>query len=223
MIVKVRTAGIHPAGGRTAAVARHHANCGHADRARLRRVAQRAVHSDRRRGGEECRVAIADHLSGSDRSRSGGGVACSLSGADADPTLIAPISRIGRRNTCGTDCTASGRGHRCRSLEVGGRIVGYCAYGDARDDDAAPDRGAVYDLYVHPDVWRRGIGRQLLALRNPPSKAQGCGEATLLVVEGNMRARSFYEQAGWKPDGNRGIYEWPGFSLPVLRYRTTCC
>jgi ribosomal protein S18 acetylase RimI-like enzyme len=106
--------------------------------------------------------------------------------------------------------------------ELGGRIVGYCTYGDAGDDDAEPARGAIYALYIHPDVWRHGIGRQLLVYASHYLKAQGFGEATLFVVEGNMRARRFYEQAGWKTDGHRRIYEWPGFSLPVLRYRTAC-
>src|SRR5262245_61207355 len=53
-------------------------------------------------------------------------------------------------------------GARISVAEMGGRIVGYCAYGYGGDDDGEPSRGDVYDLYVHPDVWRRGVGRQLL-------------------------------------------------------------
>jgi len=112
---------------------------------------------------------------------------------------------------------------RVSVAEVGGRIVGYCAYGCGGDDDGAPSKGDIYDLYVHPDVWHRGVGRRLLAYATEHFKAHGFDEAALFVFEGNTRARKFYEQVGWEADGHREIYELPGFSLPVLRYRTACC
>jgi ribosomal protein S18 acetylase RimI-like enzyme len=107
--------------------------------------------------------------------------------------------------------------------EVGGQIVGYCAYGCATDDPAAPASGAIYDLYVHPDAWRQGVGERLLVHAMGYFQAQGFGDATLFVFENNVRARAFYEQAGWQYDGHREIYERAGFSRPVLRYRTICC
>jgi ribosomal protein S18 acetylase RimI-like enzyme len=116
-----------------------------------------------------------------------------------------------------------GDGARVSVAEVGGEIVGYCAYGCVGEHDAEPSRGGVYDLYVHPDVWHRGVGRRLLMYATEYFKAQGFGEATLFVFEENRRARTFYEQAGWKTDGHRAIDERPDFSLPVLRYRTVCC
>jgi ribosomal protein S18 acetylase RimI-like enzyme len=109
---------------------------------------------------------------------------------------------------------------RVSVAEIGGRIAGYCAYGRSADDDARLATGAVYDLYVHPDSWRQGVGRRLLMYATDYFKAQGFGEATLFVFEENTRAREFYEQAGWQPDGHREIYEWSGLSRPVLRYRT---
>lgn len=106
---------------------------------------------------------------------------------------------------------------RVSVAEVGGQPVGYCAYGSAE-----PSRGDIYDLYVHPDAWHRGVGRQLLVITTELFKAQGFAEATLFVFEGNSRARKFYEQAGWRADGYRTTYERPEYALPVLRYRTTC-
>jgi ribosomal protein S18 acetylase RimI-like enzyme len=113
-------------------------------------------------------------------------------------------------------------GTRISAADLDGRIVGYCAYGCGAGDDAEPSSGGVYDLYVHPDVWHQGVGRRLLVYATEHFKAQGFGEATLFVFEGNTHARKFYEQSGWKTDGHREIYERPGFSLPVLRYRTAC-
>jgi ribosomal protein S18 acetylase RimI-like enzyme len=106
---------------------------------------------------------------------------------------------------------------RVSVAEMGGQLVGYCAYGSAE-----LSRGDIYDLYVHPDAWHRGVGRQLLVIATELFKAQGFAEATLFVFEGNSRARNFYEQAGWSADGYRTNYERPEFTLPVLRYRTTC-
>jgi len=99
--------------------------------------------------------------------------------------------------------------------EVGEQLVGYCAYGAVE-----PSRGDIYDLYVHPDAWHRGVGRQLLVSTTELFKTQGCAEATLFVFEGNARARKFYEQVGWRADGYRTNYERPEYTLPVLRYRT---
>jgi ribosomal protein S18 acetylase RimI-like enzyme len=113
----------------------------------------------------------------------------------------------------------TGDAARVSVAEVGGRIMGYCAYGRAADDDTQPASGAVYDLYIHPDGWRRGVGRQLIEHATDYFRAQGFGEATLFVFEANARARKFYEQAGWKPDGHREIYERAGFTRPVLRLR----
>jgi ribosomal protein S18 acetylase RimI-like enzyme len=111
---------------------------------------------------------------------------------------------------------------RVSVAELGGQIMGYCAYGCEPGGNAALASGAIYDLYVHPDAWRRGVGRRLLADATEHFRAQGFGEATLFVFEENRRARTFYERAGWRPDGHREIYERAGFSRPVLRYRTIC-
>ena len=113
-------------------------------------------------------------------------------------------------------------GVRISVAEMDGRIVGYCAYGCGEHGDAEPATGGVYDLYVHPEVWRRGVGQRLLAYATEYFKAQRFSEATLFVFEANARASKFYEQVGWHADGHREIYERAGFSLPVLRYRTRC-
>jgi ribosomal protein S18 acetylase RimI-like enzyme len=105
--------------------------------------------------------------------------------------------------------------------EWDGRVVGYCAYGSGGNDDTEAS-GGVYDLYIHPDAWRRGVGRQLLVYAIEHFKQQGFSEATLFVIEGNTRARNFYEQVGWRADGYRRTYEYTDFSLPILRYRTIC-
>ena len=107
------------------------------------------------------------------------------------------------------------------AAEANERIVGYCAYGCDTNDARACVNGAIYDLYVHPQLWSHGVGHQLLADATDYFKLHGCSEATLLVYEENRRARRFYERAGWSRDGHRELYKHFDFSRPVLRYRTT--
>jgi ribosomal protein S18 acetylase RimI-like enzyme len=108
---------------------------------------------------------------------------------------------------------------RIAVAELGGQVVGYCAYGSVEDNDGKLTQGGVYDLFVHPDTWRRGVGRRLLMYATEHLKTQGFHEARLFVFEANARGRAFYQRAGWEADGYREIEARPGFALPVLRYR----
>lgn len=109
---------------------------------------------------------------------------------------------------------------RIAVAEADERIAGYCAYGCEANDGRACFNGAIYDLYVHPQLWHHGVGHRLLASATEYFKIQGCSQATLLVYEENIRARRFYERAGWSSDGEREWYKHFDFSRPVLRYWT---
>ena len=110
---------------------------------------------------------------------------------------------------------------RVSVAEANEQIVGYCAYGCDTNDVLESLKGAIYDLYVHPQLWYHGVGQRLLAHATEYFKIQGCSQATLLVYEENIRARRFYERAGWSGDGYREMYKHFDFSRPVLRYRIT--
>ncbi|MFF0749210.1 GNAT family N-acetyltransferase [Streptomyces sp. NPDC004267] len=75
-------------------------------------------------------------------------------------------------------------------------------------------------LYAAPEVWGRGVGRALLGATVAAMGAAGFREAALWVLEGNGRARAFYEAAGWLPDGMSAVEETGGLPLRELRY--TC-
>jgi L-amino acid N-acyltransferase YncA len=49
-----------------------------------------------------------------------------------------------------------------------GVVVGFCAAGPSRDDDAEDGVAEIGAIYVDPDVWRRGVGQELMnvALRD---------------------------------------------------------
>lgn len=63
----------------------------------------------------------------------------------------------------------------------------------------------VYALYLHPDVWRRGIGGALLRKAAEDLKAQKHSSLCLWVLEGNARARSFYEKMGGQKVGSKVV------------------
>jgi GNAT superfamily N-acetyltransferase len=100
--------------------------------------------------------------------------------------------------------------------EIDGRLVGVAGAGPARDRDLDPAAtGELYALYVHPEVWGDGHGFALHEAAVRHLAAEGFGSAVLWVLDGNRRARRFYERRGWQTDGSVGDEA----GAPKLRYR----
>ncbi len=98
------------------------------------------------------------------------------------------------------------------------RIIGFADVGPAR---AAEDgTGEVYAIYVDPDAWDRGHGRDLMVRSLDWLRRHGYTAAILRVLDGNDRGRSFYERGGWQVTGDVVIADHCGAPLPELTYRT---
>jgi GNAT superfamily N-acetyltransferase len=103
---------------------------------------------------------------------------------------------------------------------AGSGIVGFAGYWPTRDDDDDPVRtGEVAAIYLHPDAWGQGLGRQLMTATLANLAAAGYRDATLWVLQDNARARRFYSQAGWTADGAAKTDDLDGFPLLEVRYR----
>jgi ribosomal protein S18 acetylase RimI-like enzyme len=100
-------------------------------------------------------------------------------------------------------------------------VVGFAITGASRDPGSAPTTAEVQLLYLDPDVVGTGIGRALFAHAVADLAERGYTEATLWVLEGNQRARRFYEAAGWVPDGEAKTEERPFAVFHEVRYRAT--
>jgi len=114
----------------------------------------------------------------------------------------------------------SGR-HEIWAIDVDAQLNGFAALGPARDDkmDSASE---LYAIYVDPDRWRRGLGSELLAHAARRFIGLGYSAAILWVLESNLRARRFYERAGWTLDGGTKTENLPdGTELHEVRYRTS--
>jgi ribosomal protein S18 acetylase RimI-like enzyme len=101
--------------------------------------------------------------------------------------------------------------------EEDGRAVGFVSFGPGRED---PRTGQVYAIYVAPEHWRRGTGRELFTAARTALAGDGYTAVRLWVLEENDRARRFYERMGLAPDGARDTYTPDGTAveLPEVRY-----
>jgi GNAT superfamily N-acetyltransferase len=61
--------------------------------------------------------------------------------------------------------------------------------------------GEVYALYLIPERWSTGCGRALMGAALDGLRAAAYQRVVLWVLAANARARRFYAQAGFAPDG----------------------
>lgn len=78
--------------------------------------------------------------------------------------------------------------------DPGSTIVGY-AFANPTDDDETTF--SLAHIYVRPDRWGEGIGRQLLESVERTVRSRGGERITLGVMSENERAIRFYEEAGY--------------------------
>jgi GNAT superfamily N-acetyltransferase len=99
-------------------------------------------------------------------------------------------------------------------------ICGFSSFGPTRDGDEDPDRVAeVRAIYLAPSALGQGYGRRLMAASLEHLTRLGYQQVTLWVLDVNMRARRFYELAGFQPDGGLKTDDREGISLREVRYR----
>jgi len=83
--------------------------------------------------------------------------------------------------------------HRLTVAVADSEIVGFSYLGPSEDDGVTE----LYAIHVLPGHVGTGVGRALMADALPHLGPR----AVLWVLEGNERARRFYEKAGWSADG----------------------
>ena len=64
-----------------------------------------------------------------------------------------------------------------------------------------PDYGHVSMVFVHPDLWGQGVGRQLLQGLHDRASERGWSRTTLWTRGSNARARGLYEGQGYRRSG----------------------
>lgn len=109
----------------------------------------------------------------------------------------------------------------CTTLvaETDGQIQGFVDFAASRDTEAPPRTGEIFALYVHPQTWSRGLGRELMTAALTALEQAGFTSVTLWVLAGNERAIRFYEFAGFVLEPNCEKIVRFGDSQPIAEYR----
>lgn len=117
-----------------------------------------------------------------------------------------------------------------RDADQASGVVGYASFGPETDVLGAPwphplsaagQDGSVaelYALYVRPAWWSTGTGRALIERVLARTSGAGYRSIMLWVLRDNLRARGFYERAGFLPDGATNVLDGLG-GVVELRYR----
>lgn len=108
-----------------------------------------------------------------------------------------------------------------------GTVTGWAAIGPYRPEGAhtapaprATGDAELYAIYVLPELLGTGLGRDLTSSCLERAAQRGFTRVLLWVVEGNTRARRFYERGGFTPDGTEDTYDidGQGTHIPIVRY-----
>jgi GNAT superfamily N-acetyltransferase len=97
-----------------------------------------------------------------------------------------------------------------------GEVVGVAHAGPDREH---PERGELWMINLAPEAWGTGLGRALLEAATAKLRDLGYADAVLWVLDGNTRARRFYEAAGWYADGTAKREDMGGMTITEVRYR----
>jgi GNAT superfamily N-acetyltransferase len=130
---------------------------------------------------------------------------------------LAALSEAERAARWGRDIAQYQGGGRKRWFvgEFDGRISGYALAGIP----TGRMTGMLYLLYTLPEAWGSGLGKALLDAALGAFRELEVADARLWVLEGNARARRFYEREGWLATGDRSTEDYGGTVLPALEYR----
>lgn len=111
------------------------------------------------------------------------------------------------------------RGELRWGVLLGSQVVGYCTAGFCRDPDMEHGfAGEIFELYVHPRLQGRGLGRELMAKTWSELESKGFRWGVLWVLEANTAAHLFYERCGLRRDGSRERLRHGGRRVWAVRY-----
>src|SRR5262249_47252316 len=108
----------------------------------------------------------------------------------------------------------------CLVAEHRGEAAALALLRPSTDPDTDPRTVALLDrMYAEPRVWRRGLGKGLLAASMEELRGRGFREVVLWTAHWN-RSRGFYEARGWALDGATREKTFAGATFTEVRYRT---
>lgn len=98
-----------------------------------------------------------------------------------------------------------------------GKYIGTAAISPARDEEMA-GWGEVVSLYLLPEYFGKGYAKPLFDHAAEGLLEQGYRALYLWVLQGNIRARRFYEKQGFSPNGDTAAVTIEDTELTEVRY-----
>ncbi|WP_091515374.1 MULTISPECIES: GNAT family N-acetyltransferase [Amycolatopsis] len=89
-----------------------------------------------------------------------------------------------------------------RVARLDGEVIGFLVLGPCYHPEPDPAvTSQLYQIQVHPEFFRQGVGSALHAEAVALWQAAGVRAARLWVWDFNVTARAFYAKYGWREDG----------------------
>ena len=102
--------------------------------------------------------------------------------------------------------------------DVDGTPAGYCfVAAPGREEPEGSRVAELVAIYVDPGRWSQGLGRALVERSLQEAARRGYEGIVLWTFERNQRARAFYDELGWRDDGERRPHRASGAA--TLRFR----
>ena len=100
--------------------------------------------------------------------------------------------------------------------ELDGEVVGTVTFGAGREDNGLAE---IQSIYVLPEQWQKGQGSALFRAVCERAKEAGYPGLYVWTLEGNGRAKAFYEAMGMTATGESREFEIAGAYLPEVKYQ----
>jgi GNAT superfamily N-acetyltransferase len=103
--------------------------------------------------------------------------------------------------------------------EVDNRVVGFAAYGAAREPSLG-HAGELYATYYLPEAMGKGYGRAMMREVTANLRRLGHNDMIVWVMEANVRGRAFYENVMRARfiEGSRQSFELDGVTIWEVAY-----
>lgn len=131
------------------------------------------------------------------------------------PPSVERVARIWEKLADPGSCLVIGRPDASRDVLA----MALAEPGRAQDGAGAviAGYGHVSMVFVHPDMWGRGFGRQLLQGLHERASERGWSRTTLWTRASNARARRLYQSQGYRASGHEAMLGDGGRILQLER------
>jgi GNAT superfamily N-acetyltransferase len=129
------------------------------------------------------------------------------------PPSAERVARIWEKLAEPSACLVIGR------LDPSGVVLAMALAEPGRGEHGAgaviPGYGHVSMVFIHPDMWGRGLGRQLLRGLHESASERGWSRTTLWTRASNSRSRRLYQGQGYRRSGRETTL---GDGDPILQF-----